>query len=143
LKMMEEKVPEKRSMSMVEPKQSFSTEKEETCLIERFGGAVRNFILRSACKVDCFFTIKEEVPETQEKLKQRNERKIFNLEEDNKELFKEYTEKHFVALPSIIFAKSRNPRHKLHLTCHVSPPLEPEEIEDFKFNENVLRCIAK
>lgn len=112
----------------------------ETDPVDRLECSVRNFLLRSACKVDCFYTVKEEMKHTKEGA---DEWLDSEDEEDELPYEERFVEKHFVALPSIIFSNSENPHHKLHITCLVSPRLEDHEKERLKFQEDVLISVEK
>lgn len=93
--------------------------------------------MRSACKAECFYTTREEI--------KRSSEEFLDLEEseDEEEFKKRFIEKHYVTLPSIIYSKSENPDHKLHITCLVKPPLNEQEKKKLKFEEDVLISIDK
>ena len=108
---------------------------EETCLIERLESAVRSFILRSACKVDCFYTIRK----AEVKPKAQNLDESLSSDEESDE--PDYVEDHYVALPSIVFSNSPNPDHKHHINCLTSPPLDKEELSWIAGKEVLLTKI--
>ena len=95
--------------------------------------------MRSACKAECFYTIREE----KKKIAKDPLPEWWLDSEDEEEVKKMFIEKHYLALPSIIFSNSENPNHKLHITCLVSPPLTEHEKKKLKFQEDVLISIDK
>ena len=114
----------------------------ETFWVDRLECSVRNFLLRSACKVGCFYTVKEE----KKSLKRIVDEWLDNDSEDEEEelLYEEmFNEKHFVALPSIVISNSENPNHKLQVNCLVSPPLTDYQKERLEIHEEVLLSIEK
>ena len=97
---------------------------------------MRNFLLRSACKANAFYTIREEkhaIPHENEGDDVGSEEAVAN----------KYTEKHMVALPSVFLSNSNNPRNKLHITCLVSPPLQEYEEKRLKYEDEYLLSIEK
>lgn len=113
---------------------------DETCLVDRLVSAVRSFLLMSAYKAECFYTTREEI----KKRKPLEEWWLDSEESEDEEEPKErFIEKHYVALPSIIYSHSENPNHKLHINCLVNPPLEEHEKKKLKFQEDVLISIDK
>ena len=114
----------------------------ETVWVDRLECSVRNFLLRSACKLGCFYTVIEE----KKKVKRNAEEWLdSDPEDEDEELSYEerFSEKHYAALPSIIFSNSENPRHKLHVNCLVRPPLSEYQREQLDFQEEVLISIDK
>ena len=87
-------------------------------------------------KAECSHTIREE----KKKIDKVPSDKWWDSEEsgDEEEFKKKFIEKHYAVLPSIIYSKSHNPDHKLHITCLVNPPLEEHEKKKLKFQEDVL-----
>ena len=121
---------------------------------DRFECSVRNFILRSACKVDNFFTIRDEngsnteESEGKEQLFQELEDEdlessLFESEHFQESFKSRVTEKHLIALPSVINCRSGNPSHKLHINCLVSPPLKDHEVKKLKFEDDLIKFIDK
>ena len=110
---------------------SLPSRAKDTIEIERLECSVRNFLLRSACKANTFYTIREE----KHVIPQENEENDVDSEEAEKN---KYTEKHMVALPSVFLCNSNNPRNKLHITCLVSPPLQEHEEKRLKYEDEYL-----
>ena len=92
--------------------------------------------------MSCFYTVKED----KKNFKGKADRWFCcESEDEDEELFYEerFIEKHYVALPSIIFSNSENPRHKLHVNCLVNPPLTNYQKKKVDFQEEVLIGIDK
>ena len=109
---------------------------EDTSMIDRLESSVRSFLLRAATKVNCFYTVLEKTQKEQIVPGEDNEWWLDSDEEDGAE--NAYTEKHYVALPSIVFSNSENPGHKHHVKCLASAPLGKKEEEQLKFENDVL-----
>ena len=92
--------------------------------------------MRSACKANTFYTIREE----KQVIPVENEGDDVDSEEAEKN---KYTEKHIVALPSVFLCNSNNPRNKLHITCLVSPPLQEHEERKLRYEDEYLLSIEK
>ena len=115
------------------PPLSLPTRVEDTSMIDRLDSSVRSFLLRAASRVNSFYTI---IEKNCEKVAEDN-RWWLDFDEDNNAKNK-YTEKNYVAVPSIVFSNSENPGHKHHLKCLASPPLERHEEDKLMFENDVL-----
>lgn len=111
----------------------------ETTKRARLECSVRNFLLRSACRTDCFYTTRE----VQRQPRKISEWWIDSSEERMTPQKQEVVEKHYVSLPSIIFSNSSNPRHRLHISCLICPPLDSHEKAKLKFEEEILQSIER
>ena len=109
---------------------------KDTVEIERLECSVRNFLLRSACKANTFYTIRDE----KQVIPQENEADDVDSEKADKN---KYTEKHMVALPLVFLCNSNNPRNKLHINCLVSFPLQEHEERKLKYEDEYLLSIEK
>ena len=118
------------------PPAPLPTRVEETSMIDRLESSVRSFLLRAASRVNSFYTI---IEKNCKKVAQNNQ---WWLDEDDN-VDDKYTEKHYVALPSIVFSNSENPGHKHHLKCLASPPLEKNKEDKLLFENEVLVKMAQ
>ena len=114
---------------------------EDSTFVDRLESSVRSFLLRAANKANCFYTVIRKIKKMQAGAGQQKKWWLDLDDEDEGEFT--YTEKHYVALPSIVFSNSENPRHMRHLMCLASPPPSEHEAAQLNFENNVLVSMDK